>query len=421
MIEQYVRQLGQLWKSNPLFTVISVLATALTIAFVMILYMVYSFRTKDIAPEGNRSRVLYSGTGYSYLTKDHSQANGGMSFKAAEAIFGDLENAETVSYCMAKGEGAAYVGLSSSNSEKKIVSLVDDNYFRIFQFDFISGQPFTNEQAEASRREAIITDRVALQFYNSTDVTGKNININFYDYRITGVVRSFSSLFNQAYSDVWIVADKQSMDWAPGRSEGLLGNCQAIVLAKKNVSLNTLKAEIDNHMERLNENLREFTFEQDMVTHAQSNFFGNNTSNPAKIFAALICVLLVVPAINMSGLLASQMKKRREEIGIRKAYGANNQQISNQLLFENFSLTLIGGLIGFVLSFIVITVFKNMLLSDLTTINAGDAFSLPLSLFFHPEIFIAVFAFCLVINLLSAVIPVWNVARATIIETMKGE
>src|SRR5690554_5741426 len=139
MFQRYYKQVVQLWKSNPLFTTLSVLGTALTIAFVMILYMVYAFRTVDMAPEANRSRTLYSETGYSYLTKDRSQANRGMSYNAAKTIFGNLAHAESVSYFMQKGEGIGFIGTSPSNYEKRIVSPVDDNYFRVFNYDFIAG------------------------------------------------------------------------------------------------------------------------------------------------------------------------------------------------------------------------------------------------------------------------------------------
>lgn len=421
MFEQYYRQVVQLWKSNPLFSVISVLATALTITFVMVLYMMYAFRTTDMEPEINRSRTLYSDRGYSYMTKDRSHANRGMSYTAAKNIFGDLEHAEIVSYFVAKGEGAGFVGTSRANFEKKIVSPVDDSYFRIFNFNFIAGGPFTREQTDAARREAIITDKVAIQFFNTTDVIGKNIMIQFIDYKITGVVRSISSLFNKAYSDVWIVVNKNGMDWAPEQSEGLVGNCLVAVVTKKGSSLKVLEKEIDKKITALNNNLREFTFEQTVHTQAQSNFFQGNNINPVRIFTILILILLIVPAINMSGLLSTQIKKRSEEIGIRKAYGASNTQIGRQLLFENMLLTLGGGIIGLLLSVIAVVLFKNALLGDIMTVNVMESFHLPLGAFFRPLLFISAFAFCLIINLLSAFIPVWNASRATIIETIKGE
>lgn len=422
MFKYYLKQIQHLWKSNPLFSTKSVLATALTIAFVMILYMVYAFRTTDIAPENNRSRILYSEQGYSYFTKDNSSRERGMSAKTAEAIFGNLENAEAVSYCAYRGEGAAYVGTSPANSEKRIINPVDDVFFQIFKLQFVAGKPFTHEQVEAGRRECIITDEVAMKLFNTTDVIGKNINVNFFDYRITGVVKSVSSFFNKVYSDVWLIANKENMNWAPDRNEGLVGHCVTTVLAKKGVSLKELEKEIDEKIATFNDQLIDFTFEQSMLTQAQASFFqGDRKINPAQIFILLIFILLVVPAINMSGLLSTQMKKRNEEIGIRKAYGASNWQVGSQLLFENFVLTIVGGVVGLLLSFIALAIFKNILLADIMTINAGESFDLPLALFFNPSIFLLMFLFCLVINLLSAIVPVWNASRTTIVQTIKGE
>lgn len=211
------------------------------------------------------------------------------------------------------------------------------------------------------------------------------------------------------------------MNWAPDQSEGLVGNCLVAVVAKKGSSLKALEKEIETNITILNNNLREFTFEQTMHTQAQSNFFKSNMINPIRIFIILILILLIIPAINMSGLLSTQIKKRSAEIGIRKAYGASNVQIGGQLLFENLLLTLIGGIIGLLLSVISVVLFKNALLGDITTVNVMESFHLPLNAFFRPLLFLSAFLFCLIINLLSAIIPVWSASRTTIIETIKGE
>lgn len=421
MIRQYLRQVAQLWRANPLFSLISALATALTIAFVMTLYMVYSFKTMDMAPESNRSKLLYSLRGFSYLTKDQSQMQSGLSAKVAKQIFGQLQGAEIVSYCVDKGEGAAYVGTSAVNSDKAVVSPVDDAYFRIFQFEFLAGQAFTAEQAQAGRRECIITDRLATKLYGTVDALGKTVSINFRDYRVVGVVKAVSSFFNRAYSDVWVTFDQEDLNWDPERSEGLLGNCQVFVVAKRGVSLPELEKEIEAKVVEVNDNLREFTFELTMTTQAQSGFFAGEQTNPIKIFVFAILILLIVPAINMSGLLSTQMKKRQAEIGVRKAYGATNAEITGQLLFENLLLTLIGGIVGLLLSFGTIAFFKNLLLADIMTINASEAFELPVEAFFSPQLFGWMLLFCLFVNLLSAAFPVWNASRTTIIQIIKGE
>ncbi len=421
MLRQYLKQIKYILKSSPLFSTISILATALTITFVMVLFMIYSFKTNDIAPESNRSRVLYSTKGYSYRTENHSNANTGMSYKAAKSIFGELQNGDVVSYSALKGEGAALVGTSTSNSDKRIISLVDENYFKIFQLHFIRGGAFNSEQVDATRKDAIITDRLALKLFNTTDAIGKEININFIPYRITGVVKSFSPLFNKAYSDVWCVVEKENLTWMASYCEGLVGNTQVMVLCKEGVSISKLEKEIEERIKSFNELLQDFTFEVGVKSHPQESFFQSEHINPIKVFTLLIVIILLVPAINMSGLLSSQMKKRETEVGVRKAYGANSKQIASQLIFENMVLTLIGGVVGVILSSVAILLFKDILLADLMTMNAADGFNLPLSLFFNPAIFLSTLVFSLIINFLSAMVPVWKISKKSIINILKGE
>lgn len=42
------------------YTAVCVVGTAVTMAFVMVVVMVYDFRTADVAPETRRSQVLYN-------------------------------------------------------------------------------------------------------------------------------------------------------------------------------------------------------------------------------------------------------------------------------------------------------------------------------------------------------------------------
>lgn len=422
MNTKYWQQMKQRWRTNPLFSTISVFATALTITFVMALYMVYSFRTADIAPEVYRSRTLYSDDMRSYMTKDQSHRQSGMSKRAALKIFSDLSGAESVSYIMNKGEGAAYVGTSPANSAKRVVSPVDDQYFKIFRFDFIAGHPFSREQSESEARVAVITDKMASELFGTAEeAIGKNVIVQFGDYRVVGVVHAVSALFNNAYSDVWIVAGEEQLNAPIQYQEGLIGKCQVLVVAKEGVPLSRLKDEINTRLEEMNEGLSEYTFELKMRTQSERSFFNGEVEHPFGIFILLIVILLVVPSINMTGLLSTWMKKRNSEIGIRKAYGAGSGRLALELMMENLSLTLIGGVIGLLLSFVVLIAFRDVLLADLMTINVHGDFDLPISAFVNPWVYLLTVLFCAVINLLSAIIPVWHASRISIIQTIKGE
>lgn len=52
----------------------------------------------------------------------------------------------------------------------------------------------------------------------------------------------------------------------------------------------------------------------------------------------MLLVLLIVPSLNLSGLIASRMESRLSEMGVRKAFGASRSILLSQVMWENFFL-----------------------------------------------------------------------------------
>ena len=65
-------------------------------------------------------------------------------------------------------------------------------------------------------------------------------------------------------------------------------------------------------------------------------------------YVIIVLVLLLIPAINMSGITQSRMRKRMAEIGVRKAFGATRSELLTQVLYENLLQTLLGGVLGLI-------------------------------------------------------------------------
>ncbi len=131
-----------------------------------------------------------------------------------------------------------------------------------------------------------------------------------------------------------------------------------------------------------------------------------------------MAILLLVPAINLSGLTLSRMRKRLPEIGVRKAFGATRSELMIQVLSENLLLTLLGGAVGLVLSYASTILLSDMLFGNVMSASMNGANTVSASLLFSPQVFLLALLFCLVLNLLSAGIPAWRSTHTTIVDAL---
>ena len=144
MIKQYFKQAWQLIKQHKLFSAIYIAGTALGISMVMIMAILNYVKTADISPEINRSRLLYvkSVSMSPVDTLRFKYTNSGqLSYKAAKEFFIPLKTPERVSVMM---ENNDFASLPDNENLVKVKNKgVDTNYWKIFQFRFIKGKPFS--------------------------------------------------------------------------------------------------------------------------------------------------------------------------------------------------------------------------------------------------------------------------------------
>jgi ABC-type antimicrobial peptide transport system permease subunit len=83
-----------------------------------------------------------------------------------------------------------------------------------------------------------------------------------------------------------------------------------------------------------------------------------NNSNPTlnlltKLIASVAAISLLVGGIGIMNVMLVSVAERMHEIGIRKAIGATDRQILSQFMVEATMLSLAGGVIGIIISFVV--------------------------------------------------------------------
>ena len=143
-----------------------------------------------------------------------------------------------------------------------------------------------------------------------------------------------------------------------------------------------------------------------------------------KMLLLMALVLLIIPSINISGMIGSQMERRLAEIGIRRSFGATRRELTRQVMFENFVLTLVGGIIGLVVAWLIVVSCRQwilyLIMSTWVVDNIGVATDIELTgeMLFAPAIFIVMLFICLVLNLLSAYIPVTLSLRRPVVSSI---
>ena len=138
------------------------------------------------------------------------------------------------------------------------------------------------------------------------------------------------------------------------------------------------------------------------------------------LFGGLVLVFLLVPALNLSGMIAGRMEDRLMEMGVYKAFGATRGYLLRQVLNENLILTLMGGLVGLFLSWALLAWGKDWVFRFFSIdyyLDNSDIL-VTVEMLFSPWIFLSAFLICVVLNLASALLPVWHALRAEIVYSL---
>lgn len=131
-------------------------------------------------------------------------------------------------------------------------------------------------------------------------------------------------------------------------------------------------------------------------------------------------ILLIVPAVNLSSMTHSRLQRRREEIGVRRAFGARRTDIITDIFIENLVITIVAGLIGLALSLIFALLWGGLIFQPGYGVSLS-ASGLNLGILFHWSTFGWAMLFCFLLNLLSAGIPSLNASRINIVNALTGK
>lgn len=426
--------LKQLWresKANPAFTALYIGGVTFAVAFTVIFAMLFYARIAPVYPEYNRDTTLRL---YSLMCRNESRSVSKQ--KKVSPLFvkehlSDLKNCEALT--VTNLHLPVYVQRNDGNPDMRLLQgEIDPDFFKIYGYEFVAGESFTQADFNAGVKVAVITDRVAKDLFGSpAEAVGRDISIDFEPYRVRGVVREGSSINYDSFSHIFTPFRIDDFHHREGADMSeYLGYSEVIMKTSSPDGLKALKDEINDIVRRINAADSEgwrLTI-MNMPTTMEHTF--GNTGTDSSSFTETIrphiivlLILLIIPAINISGMIGGQMGRRMSELGLRRSFGANRQSLCAQVMFENLILTLAGGAIGLVVVWIVMACFQSQIFGLLSTQEYAHTYLLApprvtAEILFAPAVFAGTLIICLVLNIISAYIPVRMALRRPIVSSL---
>ena len=291
----------------------------------------------------------------------------------------------------------------------------DGAFWQILDFRFLEGGPFTAKDDEERNRVAILNATTRQRFFGDQPAVGRTVEIDGERFRVVGVVEDVSYLRITPFADVWLPIGTIKNE---SYRTAFLGNFMAAILAPRAADLPRIAEEYRSALARVESPTPgRFT----VVSGGIDTPFGmlsrmlfsnklaeNRSPQLLGWLLGIAFLFMLLPTVNLVNISVSRILERASEIGVRKAFGASSRTLVGQFLVENLVLTLIGGLVGFLLAALVVA-----------AINGSGLF--PYARFtFNHRVFLYGFLLTLFFGVLSGVYPAWKMSRLHPVDALKG-
>ena len=272
---------------------------------------------------------------------------------------------------------------------------VDSNFFSVFTFPLLSGDPTT---CLTEPHSIVLSEDVAKRQFGTTDAVGKTIMIKddstFVPYKVTAVAKRCPQNSSLQFE---VLLPIKISDEEVKKTENWFGfSLNTFVVLDDKANLQTVEKQMQNFYESdarqafdaimkkhgggKNAKMNIYFLQPYLDMHLSTelpvnNNFGHlvkkaarvsngltNGSNPiySYILSGIALFVLLIACINFVNLTVARSVKRAKEIGIRKVIGGSRKQLIMQFLGESFFLCTIAFVFSIVLVQLLLPLFSDL-------------------------------------------------------------
>ncbi len=399
-----MKKIIELIKQNSFYSSMLVLGSTITLIYIVTVMLM------SMAADGNYSTEPYRTKSYQYPGFFETKQEGGksevirLSQRAIRTILKDIEGIDF--YVISD----ILLGLSSRDyqiTEFEYVDLhtniTDENIFKLFNYTFTEGYPYTKKDMESGERVAVISKTAAFKLLGKSEgVVGKYIEdaYNHERYKVVGVIEDPNAIFTKSYAHVTLsLPDDNIINNISGRS-------YFTVLRKDGYKQEEITKEIN---ESIKQYLRKYSNNKE---HSVTTKYYDETTVRIMIPIIFIFIFLLIPAINSMGISSSYIASRQSEIAIRKSYGARDRDIIALILKDNMIISAIGTIIGIPAAYFISSLSFKLL-------YMGETVAIPKDIIFNYRLYILIAVSLFIFNLFSVYFPLRKIAKRQIADLIK--
>lgn len=398
--------LRNLWKNKiSSFINVSGLAIGLAACLLLLIYVSYEWSFDKQAKDAEQV----------YMAMTNIQDDSGkiaMTFDGTTTALGPLirQGIPEIKNLCRMSYGMKRLIASGTNSFKKDAKFAEPDILKMYDYQFISGDPKT---ALSNPKSVILTETTAKILFGTTDVLNRSVRFqDKMDLAITGVIKDLPDNSSNKFDYLMPWAFYEMVD--EGAKDLNWGNYSFLTLVKLDPHAN---------LDLVNQKIAALV-KQNQTGAIQPHFlfplsklhlygkFENGKSVGGAIeqiwlFMGLAFGILLIACINFMNMATAKSERRAKEVGIKKTIGATRSSLIVQFLTESMVLTLVSVIIAVALLEISIPAFNNLLNIKLSVA------------YFNTYSWLGILGIVLMTGLISGSYPAFYLSSFNPIQTLK--
>jgi len=310
-------------------------------------------------------------------------------------------NSRYASAVSAASNRSANVRYQDQFAENIGIQGTTESYTRTASLDIDEGRFFTAEENRTGRRVAVIGASVASALFTHEHPLGKEIRLGGQRFTVIGMLEKQGKFLGLEDTDNRVIIPIQAFR----EIFGIRRNIQITVKFPDKEYANQGQYEVEGIMRRIRH--LDPRDDNDFAINKPEMFRQQYDAMTSAIYGIgffLTALSLFVGGIGVMNIMFVSVRERTGEIGLRKAVGAKYSEILMQFLIEAVVISLMGGLVGILLSIISTEVINQFFVAYMdwgTVVNA--------------------FLICSFTGVLFGFLPAYRAAKSDPIESLRYE